>query len=118
MRARGRGEWRMRARNGGVETVGGDSNETGLVVKKGKQKPTTGIGANLTLEYRDKGKSNNNFRIKPIPPPIVQHMVSTHQRFMDRYLAIFLVDLPETGSSAREAITLKLIALLVSLKII
>ena len=30
------GEWRMRARDGGVETVGGDSSEMELVMKKGK----------------------------------------------------------------------------------
>ena len=28
------GEGRMRVRDGGVETVGGDSSETGLVMKK------------------------------------------------------------------------------------
>ena len=46
------GEWRMRARDGGVETVGGDGSETGLVTKKkGKQ-----INDRY---YRGKDKSNN-----------------------------------------------------------
>ena len=31
------GEWRMRARDGGVEMVGGDGSETKLVMKKGKK---------------------------------------------------------------------------------
>ena len=45
-------EWRMRARHGGVEMVGEDGSETGLVMKKkGKQKSTTGIGSSLTLIY-------------------------------------------------------------------
>ena len=39
----------MRARDGGVETIGGDNSETGLVTKKkGKQKSTTGVGVSLT----------------------------------------------------------------------
>ena len=43
------GEWRR------VETVGGDSCETGLVTtKKGNQKFTSGISASLTPDYRDK----------------------------------------------------------------
>ena len=37
------GEWRMRVRDGGVETVGGNDNETGSATKKGKQKLMTGI---------------------------------------------------------------------------
>ena len=49
------GEWRMRVRDGGVETGGRDSSKTGLVMKKkGKQKSTTGISASLTPDYRDK----------------------------------------------------------------
>ena len=52
--------WRMKARDGGVETVGGDSRETGLVMKKnGKKKLMTGIGALVTPGYRDKEESNN-----------------------------------------------------------
>ena len=60
------GEWRMRARDGGVETVGGDGSEMGLVTKKkGKQKSTTGVGASLTPDgplpdHRHKEESNNN----------------------------------------------------------
>ena len=42
-----------------METVGGESSETGLVMKKGKQKSTTCIGASLPLDYRDKEESNN-----------------------------------------------------------
>ena len=54
-------EWRMRARDkGGVEMVGGDGNEMGLMMKKGKRKSMTGIGASLTPDYRDKKESNNN----------------------------------------------------------
>ena len=53
------GEWTMRARDGGVETGGGDGSETGLVMKKkGKQNSTTGIGASLNPDYRDKNESN------------------------------------------------------------
>ena len=45
---------------GGVETVGGDDSETGLVtIKKGKTK-IDGIGASLTPNYRDKEESNSN----------------------------------------------------------
>ena len=51
----------MRAGHGEVEMVGEDGSEMGLVMKKkGKQKSTTGIGASLTLDYRDKEESNNN----------------------------------------------------------
>ena len=51
----------MRARDGGVEMVGGGGSETGLVMKKkGKQKSKTGISASLTPDYRDKEESNNN----------------------------------------------------------
>ena len=51
-------EWRMRARDGGVEMGGGDGSEMGLVTKKGKQKSMTGISASLNLGYRDKEESN------------------------------------------------------------
>ena len=53
----------MGARDGGsgdgwwrrvVETGGGDGSEIGLVMKKEKQKSTTGIGASLIPDYRDK----------------------------------------------------------------
>ena len=43
---------------GGVETVGGDGSETGLVAKK--KQSTTGIGASLIPDYRDKEEVNNN----------------------------------------------------------
>ena len=33
-----------------METIGGDGNKAGLV-KKGKHKSTTGIGASLTPDY-------------------------------------------------------------------
>ena len=39
--------------------IGGDGNKTGLVRKKGKHKSTTGIGASLTPDYREKEESNN-----------------------------------------------------------
>ena len=52
-------EWRTRMRDR-VETIGGDSSKTGLVMKKGKHKSTTGIGASLTLDYREKEEGNNN----------------------------------------------------------
>ena len=46
-----------------METVGIVTNETGSVTKKkGEQKSTTGIGASLTPDYRDKEESNNYFR--------------------------------------------------------
>ena len=62
MRARDRGEWRMRAIDGIVETGCGNGSEKGLVTKKkGKQKSKTGIGASLTPDYRDKEEINNNF---------------------------------------------------------
>ena len=39
----------------GVETGGGDGNETESVTKKkGNQKSTTGIGASLTPDFREK----------------------------------------------------------------
>ena len=45
---------------GGGETIGGDGSETELVMKKkGKHKSTTGIGASLTPDYREKDESNN-----------------------------------------------------------
>ena len=44
---------------GGVENVGGDGSEMGLVMK-GKKKFTTGIGAHLTPDYRDKQENSNN----------------------------------------------------------
>ena len=45
---------------GGVETVGGDGSETGsMTKKKGTQKSTTGIGASLTPDNRDKDEGNN-----------------------------------------------------------
>ena len=37
--------------------IGGDSSKTGLVMK-GK-KTTTGIGANLTPDYKEKEENNN-----------------------------------------------------------
>ena len=55
------GEWRTRARDGGVETVGGDDSEMGLVTKKtGKKKLTTGIGASLTRTTGIKRRTTNN----------------------------------------------------------
>ena len=39
---------------GRMETVGGDSNEMGSVTKKKEEKSTTGIGTNLTPDYKDK----------------------------------------------------------------
>ena len=43
------GDYRMRARDGGVETVGEDGNEKGLVMKKkGTHQSKIGIGASLT----------------------------------------------------------------------
>ena len=45
----------MRARDGGVETVGGDGRETNDE-EEGK-KSTTGIGASLTPDFRDKEES-------------------------------------------------------------
>ena len=54
------GKWRMGARDGGMEMVGADGSETGLVMKKkGEQKSMTGIGASLTLDFRDTEESNN-----------------------------------------------------------
>ena len=39
----------MRARDGGMETVGGDGSEKGIVMeKKGPQQSKTGFGASLT----------------------------------------------------------------------
>ena len=44
-----------------METGGREDGETGLVMKKkGEQKSTTGIGASLTPDYRNKEKSNSN----------------------------------------------------------
>ena len=42
-----------------METIGGDGSKTELVMKKGKHKSTTGIGASLTLDYREKEESKN-----------------------------------------------------------
>ena len=51
---RGKGEWRVR--DGGSV----DSSEMGSVMKELKnQRRQTGIGASLTLDYRDKEESNN-----------------------------------------------------------
>ena len=38
--------------------IGGDDSETGLVMKKKGEIMTTGISASLTLDLRDKDKSN------------------------------------------------------------
>ena len=43
-----------------MKTVGGDGCETGLVMKKKGGKSTTGIGASLTPDYKDKEESNNS----------------------------------------------------------
>ena len=52
------GEWRMRARDrGGVETVGGDGSEMGLVTKKKGEKLTAGISASIPLDYREKRRA-------------------------------------------------------------
>ncbi|KAI0232663.1 SPRY domain-containing SOCS box protein 2 [Lamellibrachia satsuma] len=51
--------WRMRARDGGMETVDGDDSETGTVTKKKGKKWTTNICASLTPDYREKEESNN-----------------------------------------------------------
>ena len=43
-----------------MKTGGAGGSETGLVMKtKWKKKSTTGIGANLTLDYKNKDESNN-----------------------------------------------------------
>ena len=56
MEEEGEGYW-------GVETVGIGIYETGSVTKRNrKTKLTTGIGANLSPDYRDKEESNNYFR--------------------------------------------------------
>ena len=47
----------------GSRERGGDGSKTGLVMKKGKQKSMTGIGASLTTGYRDKEESNNKIII-------------------------------------------------------
>ena len=39
----------------GVETIGGNGSKKGLAMKKEKHKLTTGIGASLTPDYREKG---------------------------------------------------------------
>ena len=49
------GEWE----NEGVEMIGRDGSEMALVMK-GEKKSTSGIGVNLTPDYRDKEESNNN----------------------------------------------------------
>ena len=56
----------MRARDGGSGEGGRDGCETGLVVKMGKQKSMTGIGASLAPDYRDKEKNSNNKHIHMI----------------------------------------------------
>ena len=44
-----------------METIGGDGSKTGIVMKKKeKHKPTTGIGASLIPDDREKEESNNN----------------------------------------------------------
>ena len=40
-----------------MEKIGGNGSKTGLAMK-GKQKSTTGIGASLTPDYREKEVSN------------------------------------------------------------
>ena len=56
------GEWRMRVRDGGVGTVGGDGNETGGISdEEGGKKSATGIGASLIPDFGDKEESNNVF---------------------------------------------------------
>ena len=60
MRARDRGEWRR------VETIGGDSSKTRLVMKK-RKKLTPGISTSLTPDYREKEENNmfgNSFHIQ------------------------------------------------------
>ena len=43
-----------------MEAIGGDGSETELdMKKKGKHKSTTGIGASLTRDYREKEESSN-----------------------------------------------------------
>ena len=45
-----------------MEKISGDGSKTELVMKKkGKHKSTTGVGASLTPEYREKEESNNMF---------------------------------------------------------
>ena len=52
----------MGRRIGEEETVGRDGSETGLVLKKKeKQNSTTGIGASLTPDVRDKEERNNMY---------------------------------------------------------
>ena len=52
-------EGRTRARDGGVETGGADSGETGSVMEgERKQESRTGINASLILDFRDKEESN------------------------------------------------------------
>ena len=51
----GWGEWRMRARDGGVETGGGDGSETGQVTEEGKKLTN---GASLALHFRDLTRFN------------------------------------------------------------
>ena len=48
-------EWRMIARDGGVEMGGGDDSEAGTVTKKKGKKSTT----SLTLDSRDKEEKKN-----------------------------------------------------------
>ena len=44
-----------------METIGGESSKTELVMKKkGKHKSATGICASLTPDYVEKEESNNN----------------------------------------------------------
>ena len=70
----GVGEWRMRAWDGGVDTVSGDGSETGLVMKKkGEQKSTTCIGVSFTPDYRDKEESSNKYYIHQIYKYYIHH---------------------------------------------
>ena len=50
----------MKARDGGVEMVGGDGSEMG---RRRGQKSTAGISASLTPDFRDKEENNYMFRI-------------------------------------------------------
>ena len=44
----------------GLETGGGESNETGSVTKKEGKQSTTDIGASLYPYFRDKGEETDN----------------------------------------------------------
>lgn len=59
----GRGERERGMGVGWVEMVGGDGGETrSLSKKKGKHNSTTGIGASLAADIRDKGESISGVR--------------------------------------------------------